>query len=133
MFEQYFPPGIATGSAFLGREKEINQLENNIMQGYHTLLLAPRRYGKTSLARYIIQYLQLSWMEIDFFLAENELSIEHRFLKGIQSIITAEGEPERWLMTLIQFFKSANKTWTVGIKGLQLELIPDNHTTPILQ
>lgn len=127
MLERYFPLGIADGKAFLGRKPEIERLKNNIIRGYHSLLIAPRRYGKTSLARHVINLLDFPWVEIDFFVAQNELSIEQKFLKGIQSIISQVDAPERWLKSLIHFFKNTNKTWTVGVKGLKLELIPENH------
>jgi hypothetical protein len=42
-------------------------------------------------------------------------------------LIAQIDSPEGWLKTLSHFFKKANKTWTIGIKGLQLELQPENH------
>jgi len=127
MFERYFPWGIACGEAFLGRKKEINRLKNNITKGYHTLLLSPRRYGKTSLAKYVINSTKQLWIEIDLFVAQDEFSVEQKFLKGVQSIISQIDAPEKWFNILVNFFKHTNKTWTVGIKGLQLELKPESH------
>lgn len=128
MIERYFPWGIATGKAFLGRKNEISRLKNNLKQGYHTLLLSPRRYGKTSLAKHVVNLIRHPWVEIDLFVAQNEISIEQKFLKGVQSIISQVDAPDQWLTLLINFFKKSNKTWTVGVKGLKLELTPENHT-----
>jgi hypothetical protein len=127
MHEIHFPWGLAEGAAFLGRKKEITQLKNNLLQGYHSLLLAPRRYGKTSLAKHVIRLVDFPYVEIDFFTAQNEFSIEQKILKGVQSILDQIKSSDRWLNVLINFFKKANKTWIVGIKGLKLQLVPDNH------
>lgn len=127
MTENYFPWGIAEGEAFLGRKAEIAHLRNNILKGYHTLLLSPRRYGKTSLAKYTINQLNLPWVDIDLFVAQNEFSVAHKIIKGVQKILGQIDPPERWLKALVSYFKTANKTWTVGIKGIKLELTPENH------
>jgi len=127
MIEQYFPLGIAEGESFLGREKEIQRLISNIHAGVHTLIISPRRYGKTSLVKHVIGLLKFSHVEIDLFIAQNEFSIEQKFLKGIQGIMAQIESPEKWLQSLIKFFKKSKKTWSVGIKGLKLELIPENH------
>src|SRR5476649_1148424 len=122
MFERYFPWGIAEGASFLGRKQEISKLKNNLTHGYHTLLLSPRRYGKTSLAKHVIKSVSYPWIEIDFFVAQNEFSIEQKILKGIQSILSQIDSPERGLQSLLRFFKNSDKTWTLGIKGIKLEL-----------
>jgi AAA+ ATPase superfamily predicted ATPase len=127
MLDQYFPLGLAEGDAFIGRKQEIERLKKNIQQGYHTLLLAPRRHGKTSLAKKVITSEKYPWVEIDFFVASNELSIEQNILKGVLFILEQLDAPERWLKILIDFFKKASKTWSVGIKGIKLELKPEHH------
>lgn len=127
MFDRLFPLGIAEGKSFLGRKKEIERLKNNVTRGTHTLLLSPRRYGKTSLAKYVVNSIHYPWVEIDFFIAQNEFSIEQKFLKAVQSILSQIDAPERWINPLMMFFKNLNKTWTVGVKGVKLELTPENH------
>jgi uncharacterized protein len=127
MVEQYFPLGIAAGESFLGREKEIQQLKSNITHGIHTLLISPRRYGKTSLVKHVIELLKYPHVEIDLFVAQNEFSIEQKFLKGIQNIIGQIDTPEKWFHTLVTFFKKSQKIWRIGIQGLNLELTPENH------
>lgn len=122
-----FPLGIASGEAFIGRHQEIKRLGINIQRRVHTLLLSPRRYGKTSLVRKVLSIESYPWIEIDFFIAQNEFSIEQKFLKGVQTLISQIDTAEHWMNGLINYFKNANKTWTVGIRGVQLELIPENH------
>lgn len=128
MTTNYFPLGIAEGEAFLGREEECARLRNNIKYARHTLLLSPRRYGKTSLARHVIKKSSYAYVEIDLFLAIDERSIETRFLDGIQKLIQELSDKlEQWTSVLINFFKRSDKKWTVGFKGLKLEIKPDNH------
>lgn len=127
MLERYFPWGVATGEAFLGRQDEIERLRANISKGYHTLLLSPRRYGKTSLAKQVVNLIGFPFVEIDLFVAQNEFSIEQKFIAAVQAIITQIDAPERWLNPLVNYFKKANKTWSVGIKGIKLEIKPENH------
>ncbi len=127
MNSQYFPLGVAEGHAFLGRKEEIRQLMYNINQGRHTLLLSPRRYGKTSLARHTIQNKYI-FSEIDLFLAIDEYAIEARFTSGVESIIqTTSDKKKKWFDLLLGFFKNLDQTWTIGFKGMQLELKPNNH------
>lgn len=127
MLEQYFPLGLAEGDAFIGREQEIARLTSNIEHGYHTLLLSPRRYGKTSLAKKVITDQHYPWVDIDFFIVQNELAIEQKILKAVQSILDQIDVPERWINPLVTYFRNASKTWSVAIKGVKLELIPEHH------
>ena len=40
---------IATGNEFTNREKETARLENNFLSGINSILISPRRWGKSSL------------------------------------------------------------------------------------
>ena len=53
--EQYFPKGIAKDKSFFNRTEEVTRLMGNIEKGEHTLILSPRRYGKSSLAKHVIK------------------------------------------------------------------------------
>ena len=46
----YFPTYLAFGKAFCNRKEETARLIYNIEQQVPTLIMSPRRYGKTSLA-----------------------------------------------------------------------------------
>lgn len=128
MFETYFPLGIAEGKAFLGRQKETRRLLRNLEQGYHSLLLSPRRYGKTSLALHVIQQVNMPWAETDIFLAYDDIAFERKCLNGIQNLLEKVGAVDQTLLQrLVDYFKQAKKTWTVGFKGLKLEINPNHH------
>lgn len=56
-----FPLGKAYGEAFYNHLNETKKLVGNIESGKHTFLVAPRRYGKSSLCQaknsYVVQKL----------------------------------------------------------------------------
>lgn len=127
LYEKYFPLGLAQGKTFLGRKSESIILKRNIEAGRHTLLLAPRKYGKTSLVKHIIKKVKYPAVDIDLFLIVDEQSIESKILKGVSKILKeVSPKPERWLSNLVDYFKKQNKHWTIGVKGLSLELTPDS-------
>ncbi len=127
-YEKYFPLGLAVGEAFLGREQEQRLLSNNIKANRHTLLLSPRKYGKSSLVKHVIKKINYPAIDIDFFLISNSRSVESKILKGVRYLIKKLSDsPEHWLGTLTDYFRKINKQWTIGIKGFSLELIPDKY------
>lgn len=129
IYEEYFPLGLADGKAFLGRESEQRLLEKNIEANRHTLLLSPRKYGKSSLVKHVLNKTHYPATDIDFFLVASAKSVESKILKGIRYLIKSLSDtPEYFLKVLTNYFRKANKQWTVGIKGLQLELIPDQYS-----
>lgn len=130
MFRKYFPRGIAKGEAFFGREKELQRLARNIGNNTHTVLMAPRRYGKSSLAKAAVERSGLPAVEIDLFVALGDKDIGRKIFDGVSALIQkVAGKPENWFTALREFFNRCDKKWTVGIKGVQLELIPHNQKT----
>ena len=54
--EQPFVFGVpADDPYFIGREKESKRLESNFKYGINTVLISPRRWGKTSLVSRVAQ------------------------------------------------------------------------------
>ena len=49
---------VATGEFFVGREKELRDLENDVRAGQDVVIISPRRYGKTSLVLETIERLR---------------------------------------------------------------------------
>ena len=127
MKKSFFPQGVASGQAFLGREQEKDQLKANIEFGHHTLLVAPRRFGKTSLARHVLTQLDLPYEELNFFLSRSAIAVERKIRKCIQIVLGRnQTQLEKLLSHMKAYFTQANKHWTFGFKGLaEIELIPD--------
>ena len=64
--------GVAVGDEnFVGRSKEITMLSNNFKYGVNTILLAPRRMGKTSLVKRVAKQIhsdEIKVVHLDIFL-----------------------------------------------------------------
>lgn len=64
---EIFPLVIAQGEAFCNRKEEQALLNFNIRHLKHTLVIAPRRYGKTSLTMKVLEDMKVPSQNIDFF------------------------------------------------------------------
>jgi AAA+ ATPase superfamily predicted ATPase len=128
-YESYFPLGIATGQAFIGRAEDTEWLNKNIEAGIHTLLLAPRRYGKSSLVLQVLENKKLAFVEIDLQLCRTGKSVELKILRGVENIISAAiKEKGKVLQTAKSFFSKSKKQWNIGLKGfVQVTIEPDKY------
>jgi len=80
MDTKYFSHRVTTGTSFVNRKEERRILLNNIQQGEHTWIMAPRRYGKTSLCKQVLMDLEkktksLISNELDFMLTYDTQSV----------------------------------------------------------
>jgi AAA+ ATPase superfamily predicted ATPase len=80
--EEYFPLRIVTGTYFCNRQAERKQLLRNLEKKRHTILVSPRRYGKTSLSNQVFQELDSRWVfaHADFLIALDADDIEKTIL-----------------------------------------------------
>src|SRR6202795_4550878 len=84
---QLFPLGKAYGKAFCNRAEETKKLIGNIESGKHTFLIAPRRYGKSSLCEKAFEMSHLPWSKLDFHLAVNVKDVERIIVNGVIDLI----------------------------------------------
>jgi AAA+ ATPase superfamily predicted ATPase len=84
----FFPLGKAYGDAFCNREEEAKKLLGNIHHSKHTFLVAPRRYGKSSLCEKVLEKSQLPWAKVDFHLAISESDVERFIIKRCRGVVT---------------------------------------------
>ncbi len=130
MFRKFFPKGIAKEGQFFNRTKELKRLVGNLENVVHTVLVAPRRYGKTSLAKEAIRQTGYPSVELDLFVATSEVDVGQKIVAAVSDLIgQISSDSEQWLHSLRDYFARANKKWTIGIKGFKLELVPDNIKT----
>lgn len=101
---EYFPLGMAAGLAFCNRTEEADILLNNLQNGKHTLLMAARRYGKSSLAHHALEKSRLPFVEVDFYMARNEKIIETYILDAVIKLIGKAIGPVDKLTALIKKF-----------------------------
>lgn len=119
----YFPTRLAIGSAFCNREKEQKRLARNIKDTTPTLLMSPRRYGKTSLVFHILKKNKLPFAHIDLYKELNLNDIESAIFNGVGHLLShVENTPKKLLQLGADFF--ANFHIKVGLEkvGLQLEV-----------
>jgi hypothetical protein len=127
----YFPLGIASGHAFCNRTDETNLLVDNIKNGKHTLLIATRRYGKSSLALRSIMLSGLPYVETDFYMASSEKVIESYILNGIVEIIgKALGPIEKLTISIKKYVKNLKPKLNIGTDNFKLELATDTESDP---
>jgi hypothetical protein len=121
----YFPLGIAKGKAFCNRITERKQLINNIARGQHTIVISPRRYGKSSLVLWSLEEAKMPYERVDLFVAVSAKTIEEQILKGVKNLITRVSTvPEQAVGFIKNYIKNLKTKWIVGTDGLNIELIP---------
>jgi len=87
--QRYFPQGIATNSSFCNREKERINLKYSIEVHEHVVLVAPRRYGKTSLITQALKESSFPGINIDFFFVLTQAEVSKTITEGVSKIISA--------------------------------------------
>jgi len=127
----YFPLGIASGSAFCNRKDETNLLVKNIQNGKHTLLIGTRRYGKSSLAFQAIKLSGLPYIETDFYMASNEKIIESYILNAITKLMgEALGPIGKLTNSIKRYVTHLKPKINIGMEPLKLELTTESEIDP---
>ena len=85
---------VVTGSQFINRKKELAQLKSNIDRSIHTVLISPRRWGKSSLIKYLSKKLSknksLQFVIIDLSRYSDELEFYEEYIKAVLRTGTAK-------------------------------------------
>ena len=122
----YFPINIAQGKAFCNREKERKLLAQYILHGRHTVLIAPRRYGKTSLINQVLSELELPYIIAELTLAASSKDVEDIINKTVRallySILPASSKAKQKILSL---FKWLNPELVLTAKGQKIIFHPD--------
>jgi len=84
----YFPSKLAVGKTFCNRVEEQGVLRRNIELGRHTVLVSPRRYGKSSLVHKVVGDMKMPATYIDFFMAHDDKTIASRLLEGVGNLLS---------------------------------------------
>ena len=88
MSDDIFPAKLAMGNQFCNRVSERKMLAANIAKSRHTVLVSPRRYGKSSLVHYVMSEMQLPFVSVDLFLAHDDKAVIKRLLVGISAAVS---------------------------------------------
>ena len=118
----YFPTHLALGQAFCNRKEELKQLQYNIEGVNPVLIMAPRRYGKTSLALNTFSKIKWPYAHVDFYKSLSERDIERTILNGAGKLLgSLETTPKRLLKLASDFFASTHIKVGLEKTGLILE------------
>ena len=109
---------IASGNAFTDREEEQKRLSNNIASGISSVLISPRRWGKSSLVAQAANELQrknpeLRFCFLDLFNVRSEHEFYTNFTKEILRVSFSKWK-ER-IENTKNFFKQITPKFNVGI------------------
>jgi len=119
----FFPLGKAYGEAFCNREKEAEKLLGNIQNGKHTFLVAPRRYGKSSLCEKVLEKSALPWAKVDFHMAITESDVESFIIRGVNDLIGKSISQVDKLSSVIKtVVKKLKPKFDISAGPLRLEL-----------
>jgi len=126
-----FPLGIAQNEYFCNRVTETETLIRNINSCTHTVIVSPRRYGKTSLAYRAIEQCGLVYVKIDLYMATDHQDIEKAILKGINAIIASvTGVTDKILDSIKNYMKSIRPRLEMGAGEIKLILEASKEATP---
>lgn len=122
MPEVYFTTKIATDESFCNRLEEKALLTRNIQKNQHTVIVAPRRYGKTSLVINVLEHEKFIFSRVDLFCVIYEEEICRKVASAISVLIKSiVGFSAKALQTIEQYFKNAYISIKAGHIELKLE------------
>ncbi|OGT32809.1 MAG: hypothetical protein A3C44_03495 [Gammaproteobacteria bacterium RIFCSPHIGHO2_02_FULL_39_13] len=127
-----FPIGLAVGEAFCNRNKERTHLASNIQHNRHAVLLAPRRYGKTSLVNQVISELKVPHCEMDFLLSASIESAKTKIIeKTGELLFQLLPKTQQAKEKILTIFKKMHPQIVLSAAGQKIILqAPGPDTTP---
>jgi AAA+ ATPase superfamily predicted ATPase len=128
---QYFPLGKAYGEAFCNRVNETMMLAGNVQNGKHSFIVAPRRYGKSSLCENAIEKLELASARIDLHIATSQKAIERIILKAVVDLIGKTiGSIEKVIQSLKYQLKHLKPKFSMDASKFHLEFEVSQNSSP---
>ena len=117
----YFPQGLALGKDFCNRTLERERVKANILSSRPTLIMSPRRYGKTSLVLEVLHNMKMPYATLDLYAELNEVEVQNSILSSIGDILySLESIPKKAFKVVTEFFSDIS----VGFKivGAQISI-----------
>ena len=128
---ELFPLGKAYGDAFCNREEETSRLIGHLESGKHTFIVAPRRYGKSSLCEQAFSKSGMVWHKVDFHLAITEKDVERFIINAVIRLIgEAIGPVDKLAATIKNFVKNLKPKFALTADHMNLELDVSHQSTP---
>lgn len=127
--KKYFPLGKAYGEAFCNRVAETAWLVENLQNARHSLLIAPRRYGKSSLAEKAITESKFKHIKLNFHLCTTEQEVAQLIVTNVVKLIgESVGQVEKIITSIKKYVSSLSPKLSFGGDMASLELIPKDQT-----
>jgi len=118
-----FPRGLALGKAFYDRVNERKKLKSNIEHTIHSVLIAPRRYGKTSLIAQVLYEHKVNHVWIDFMTITSKEDLQAKLLQKIgELVVEIVPTAEKLKKVLAKYFKKLKPELTFKVPGIHLAL-----------
>jgi AAA+ ATPase superfamily predicted ATPase len=118
--KKLFVTGVpVTGDGFTGRNKELSQLEYFLENGQSVVLIAPRRFGKTSLILKVLEKLQEKGgyiADVDLFTIVSKGKLAEKIVEN-----TLKNKKISWVVTRIK------KGVSQAFKNLQLKQVVEDY------
>lgn len=119
-----------TGSNFTDRKEETKRLKANFIHGVNTILISPRRWGKSSLVRQVIHKIddpEIKIVYIDIFACRNPQEFYSTFASNV--IRQTSSRQEEWIDNIKTFLGRFSPKFSVSLDSkvdltLSLELLP---------
>jgi len=108
---------VITGEHFLDREREQERLQKNILSGINSMLVSPRRWGKSSLVRQVAERIQNENSSIRFcFIDMFNIRKEEDFYAQLVTAVlkTASDRWEKWMEDAKQFLQGLIPRFNIG-------------------
>lgn len=129
--EEIFPQGLALGQNFCNRVTEQEHLMQNIQTSRATLVMSPRRYGKTSLVTQVIDKLQIPFADVDLYAELDEIEIQNSILTAIGSLVySIESATNKAIQFVTEFCSELNVNFRYKGNQVELEINKLKATTP---
>lgn len=116
-----FPSRVAKGSNFCNRIEEKKRIRINIKNIQHTLIISPRRYGKTSLVFETINETGIVYGYVHFFNAFRDDIVLKRFNEGLGQLLTQIlPKTKRAISKFSEMFRHAKLS--INLVGINVEI-----------
>jgi hypothetical protein len=107
---------VVEGDNFTNRRVEIERIQNNVRAGVNTVLISPRRWGKTSLVKKVIERFtdenKYKFCNVDLFKIRNEKDFYNTLSKNL--IKVSSNKFEEWTKNALELLSRFRPKITVG-------------------
>lgn len=86
--QRYFPQGLAEEEFFCNRDEERKFISDSILSHEHLVIVAPRRYGKTSLIAQVLRENNFPGINIDLFFVLSQVEVSRIIADGVSQLIS---------------------------------------------